>query len=246
MKRVWPVLLASGLGLALLLWLGFWQLERLAWKNALIADLAKRLQEPALQIEPSLFEDSYGVFPTKLPEQTKIKATGQFLTVAPYRMIATTNGGPGWRILHPFKTDNGVYIYVDRGVWSENASLPEQKSTIEIQGIVARHDKGKGFFDPENDVMNNKWYWWDWYSLSHDLGEKLSSEAPFVDDFAFQLLPGSKGSEGLDVQPPKAYLKNNHLGYAITWFGLAAVLVVMTTIFLYQSRHSKRAHNAVE
>ncbi len=60
------------------------------------------------------------------------------------------------------------------------------------------------------------------------------------------LVAASPGTEGLYVEAPKANLRNNHLGYAITWFGLAAVLVVMTGVFLIQNRHSKRARNAVE
>ena len=52
----------------------------------------------------------------------------------------------------------------------------------------------------------------------------------------FRLLPGSPGTEGLVVDPPKAALRNNHLGYAITWFGLAAVLAVMAGIFVWRLR----------
>ena len=60
------------------------------------------------------------------------------------------------------------------------------------------------------------------------------------------LVPGSPGTEGLFVEQPKANLRNNHLGYAITWFGLAAVLAMISGIFIFQNRHSKRARNEVE
>jgi surfeit locus 1 family protein len=228
--RIWPVLLASGIGLAILLALGVWQVQRLAWKNGLIADLDRRSLEPAIELTHDVFAFKDGASPKKLPENTRVKARGEFLRKPPYRFISVANGAPGWRLLHLFKTDTSLYLFVDCGILLDGttASIPVGK--VEIQGIVAQHDQGAGVFDPENDVAKNQWYWWDWYLLDHDAGETL--DIGTLTDFAVQLLPNTPGTEGLVVDPPKANLRNNHLGYAITWFGLAAVLLVMTGVFV--------------
>jgi surfeit locus 1 family protein len=234
-QRIWPVLLAAGIGFCILCGLGVWQVKRLAWKEALIADLDKRLQEPPREVTPKLFDEKYGEFPPKLQEHTRLKAKGRFFSFEPYRMIATANGAPGWRLLHPFKADSGPILYVDRGVLPEGASFPTSSKAVEIEGIIAWHDKGHGLFDPDNDVENNRWYWWDWYQLGHDLSGKVTPDNGPVGDFALQLLPGSPGTDGLFVEAPKTGLRNNHLGYAITWFGLAAALVGVTGAFIWRS-----------
>ncbi len=209
-RRTWPVLLASGLCLALLLWLGQWQVQRLAWKNALIANY----------------------------ETTKVTVSGHFAGQTPLRFMSTAEGAAAWQILQPFETAQGQKILVSRGKIAEAAALPTTPTTtVSLVGHMQTHNKGKGFFDVDNNPAANMWYWWDVDAM---VGQASTNGQ------VLQLVPGSPGTEGLFVDLPKSELSNNHLGYAITWFGLAAVLVVMTAIFLYQSRQSKHASNAVK
>jgi surfeit locus 1 family protein len=234
--RIWPILLASAIGLAILLALGVWQVQRLAWKNALIADLERRAQEPAIELTSDLFAFTNGQGSKTLAEHTRVKAHGEFLPAPPFRFIAVANGAPGWRLLHLFRTDTDLYLFVDRGVLPDGATIKMPSGKIEIHGIVAQHNQGAGLFDPENDFANNQWYWWDWYMLQHFAGETL--DRGILTDFAVQLLPDTPGTEGLIVEPPKTNLRNNHLGYAITWFGLAAALMVMTGVFVMRIRRA--------
>lgn len=235
--RIWPILLASGIGLAILISLGVWQVQRLAWKNGLIADLERRALEPPIELTYELLAVKNGADPKTLPEHTRVQAHGEFLPAPPYRFIAVADGAPGWRLLSLFKTDTNVFLFVDRGILPDGATAKMTSGKFEIQGIVAWHSQGAGLFDPQNDVANNQWYWWDWYMLQHTAGETL--DVGILTDFAVQLLPNTQGTEGLIVEPPKANLRNNHLGYAITWFGLAGALVVMTGVFvlrIYRAR----------
>ena len=225
MKRraVWPVLLAALAGLAILLSLGVWQVNRLAWKNALLADMAASMAGPPAMLDLNTMANAPAI-----AEMQKFKLSGHYADVPPFRMIATLNGGPGWRLLHLFEADAGFRVIVDRGIAPENVLPPAPTGTVEVVGLVRHHMAGQGIFDPANDVTNNHWYWWDWASM---LGTLPPSATP-TGSFALTLLPDQPGSAGMFVEVPKASLANNHLGYAITWFGLAAVLAVMTVIFL--------------
>ena len=196
--RIWPILLTASVALALLLWLGVWQVQRLAWKNQLIANF----------------------------DTTKVTLTGQFAEQVPLRMLSTREGGPAWQLLQMFSTQDGRTILVSRGKLPQTAAMPANiRTTITITGHTQKHDKGRGFFDVDNNPVENLWYHWDLDAMtgstSHS-GEVL------------HLIPGSPGTEGLFVDAPKSELNNNHLGYAITWFGLAAVLVVMTGLFVWR------------
>ena len=194
--RIWPIVLASGLGLALLLWLGAWQVQRLAWKNELIANFDK----------------------------TKLTVTGQFVDHPPLRLLSTNGGGPAWQILQKFDSQDGKTILVSRGKIPQNAAMPENiKTTVTITGHIQKHDSGRGFFDVDNNASENLWYHWDLDAMAGTTSHKGE---------VLHLIPSSPGTEGLFVDAPKSALSNNHLGYAITWFGLAAALVVMTGVFV--------------
>jgi surfeit locus 1 family protein len=100
---------------------------------------------------------------------------------------------------------------------------------LEITGILRRH-AARATFDGDNDVAGNRWYWWDVPAMQAAALPGKAAATPLV----LHLVQGSPGTEGLTVAPPKAELRNNHLGYAITWFGLAAALVAVTAVFLRQ------------
>ena len=205
--RLWPVLLASGVGLVILLWLGVWQVQRLQWKEALIAEMDSQLANGKMSLAG--------------------KFDGQ-----PLRKITTLNGGPGFEIIQAFTMEDGGSMLVVRGIAGEGQSPPPLENPIIITGITKTHDGGQGLFDPDNDATANRWYWWDvpaMYQASAGAAVRHATEV-------LHLLPVSPGTEGLFVEQPKANLRNNHLGYAVSWFGLAAVLVVMTGVFLRQ-RH---------
>jgi surfeit locus 1 family protein len=225
--RVWPILLASGAGLALLLWLGFWQLERLVWKNDLIRQLDQSMKQPAMTIgnQSELLNLSRA--------NQKIRLKGNFRGKS-RRKIASINGGPGWEIVSRFFPDPASHrvdglgttvLLVSHGITSKDQQPLVTGNLIEIEGILKLHPTKPGYFDVPNNVAKNEWYTWDVEAMAGWADVKIS---PFV----LHLLPSSSGTEGFVVEAPKANLRNNHLGYAITWFGLAAALVVVTGLFM--------------
>lgn len=227
--RIWPILLWAGVGLAVLIGLGAWQLFRLAEKQALLADIAERTAAPPVSLSEVLARRDKGAD----IEFIKVKVRGAFDHPSERRKLTTFDGSPGWQIITPFASDEGIVALVDRGVVSDDlrdaGKRPENASPVELTAVVRAHDNERGFFDPENDVEGNVWYWWDVPAMLSSIA--IASEmkvAPFV----LQALPGDDARKFPRAGIPQAQLRNNHLQYAITWFALAAVLFVIAGLFI--------------
>lgn len=216
--RLWPVLLAAAIGLAILLTLGTWQVQRLHWKQGLIAAIDAAIAAGPVPLPQALAKPD--------PDFTKVTVEGVFTGPA-LRRLSAMPGGAGWEVVQGFTTAAGARLLVSRGVAGETQVPPESPGALTLTGILRRHG-GRAAFDGANDAAGNRWYWWDVPAMqAAALGERATT------DLVLHLLPGSPGSEGLFVAPPKADLRNNHLGYAITWYGLAAALAAVTAVFLW-------------
>ncbi len=229
--RIWPVALATVIGLAILITLGVWQVQRLAWKEALLAKLAANAAaEPvdlaAVEARAAAGDDV---------EFMRVSFRASFKHDAWKKMIATYKGGQGWTIIAPALTADGYAVMIDRGRLPgqrlEHFDQPEGE--LQMTGLIRRHDGGQGMFDPANDPKANLWYWWDVNGMlaSSGLPDGLK---PFP--YVVQLLPGTVNVEFPEPEEPKANLANNHLGYAITWFGLALTLVGVSGFYMWDLR----------
>jgi surfeit locus 1 family protein len=217
--------LAGLLGVALLCGLGAWQVQRLAWKEALIAEIAGR--ERAAPVPYA------GIDPATVADFTKVTVDGRYLPQNSKFLITTFDGGPGWQVVTPLAIDSGGVLLVDRGAIAsadrgriESEAMGASRTLI---GILRRHGEPRGPFAPDNDVAGNSWYWWDVPALQAAM--KLPDGArpsPVV----LQLLPGDGAAPFPAPQPPAANLLNNHLQYAVTWFSLALVLAAVTGLFI--------------
>ena len=95
----------------------------------------------------------------------------------------------------------------------------ENASPVELTAVVRAHNNERGFFDPENDVDGNVWYWWDVPAMLSSVTIATEMKvAPFV----LQALPGDDPAKFPRAPSPEAQLRNNHLQYAMTWFSFAA------------------------
>lgn len=233
--RIWPVVVATLIGLVILLWLGVWQVQRLHWKEGLLAQLAANAAAPPVDLATAarMAEES------KDDEFVRVKFSGQYKNDAWKKMISTYEGGQGWTIITPAISDDGWAVIVDRG------RVPGQRlehfdvvdGPAEIEGVIRTYKHGQGYFDPANDPKGNMWYWWDVKGMlaASALPEGLK---PFP--YVVQLLPESTTVEFPRPEPPKANLANNHLGYAITWFGLALTLLGVSGFYIHDLRKRRR------
>jgi len=231
-SRLWPVTLASLIALAILLALGFWQLERRTWKHALIARI-----DAALAAEPVDAENLIGTGHPWPQDFTKVTATGRF-GQAERHLFTSYEGRPGWRVISPFMLNNGQAILVDRGFAPQDnkgtlEKLPQ--GDVSITGVIRLHEEGQGLFTPDNQPQQDLWYWW-------DLGGLIRSLSPAVEGrpvlpLVIQMTPAQSGAN-IAAQgwpqptPARPELSDRHLGYAITWFGLAACLIGVYLVYV--------------
>jgi surfeit locus 1 family protein len=132
-------------------------------------------------------------------------------------------------IIIPFTSVDGVFVLIDAGGSQVKAITTAAANNEVISGIIRLHKKGRGFFDNANDEAGNTWYWWDLSAMQAAAHAPTNVKiAPFIVQRLTSDYDIDFGMKGLPVQ---VELTNNHLGYAITWFGLASALVVVAGFF---------------
>lgn len=234
--RVWPILLATLIGTAILVTLGIWQVQRLQWKEGLLAQLAANAMAEPVGLQEAAALAGQG----RDPEFVRVKFTASYKHDAWKKMIATYQGGQGWTIITPAVTADGWAVIVDRGRLPgqrlENFDQPEGE--VEIEGVLRTYRRGQALFDPENDPRANLWYWWDVPAM---LAESGLAEGLKPFPHVVQLVPSATAAEFPRPEEPKANLANNHLGYAITWFGLAATLLAVAGFYIYDLKRRRKA-----
>jgi surfeit locus 1 family protein len=223
--RIWPILVCAGLGIVVLCALGAWQVSRLGEKQQLLAEMSERIAADPGSLGEVLARHDRG----EDMEFTKVKISGMFDHAHELRKLATFDGNPGWRIITPFTTADGIVSLVDRGVVPDDYRQPESAQPAEVMAIVRAHNAGRGFFDPDNDIENRVWYWWDIPAM---LAASAIPPGMKVAPFVLQAVPGDDAGAFPRAAPPQAALQNNHLQYAVTWFSLALVLFAIAALFI--------------
>jgi surfeit locus 1 family protein len=242
---VWPSL-ATLLGLAVLIGLGTWQLERKRWKEDLLARIAAGVKADPILIsppDPSLLSplkdrapplESMGVLTR---EYTHVAVRGRFHHDKERYLYAPTPAGLGWHVYTPLELASGQVVWINRGFVPDAKKAPETRwegqvaGEVEVRGLI-RFPAGKGLFTPANDVQHNLWYWPDIAAMTaaafpegrqKALGGPLRPEAlPLVIEADAQPEPpGGLPRGGVT----RLDLPNRHLEYALTWFGLALTLI---------------------
>ena len=236
--RIWPIVLWAGFGIAVLLALGTWQLFRLAEKQALLSEVARREAAPPISLGEALALRDKG----SEVEFIRVKTRGTFDNRSERHKLTSFEGSPGWQIITPFTSTEGIVALVDRGVVSDDlrdaGKRPAEAAPVELTAVIRAHNSGSGFFDPDNDVDGNTWYWWDVPAMLSSI--PIAGEmkvAPFV----LQALPDADPAKFPRASGPQAQLRNNHLQYAGTWFFLALTLLVIAGLFIRKQRKPTEA-----
>lgn len=227
---VWPGV-ATLVAVVFLVSLGNWQMQRLAWKESLIAAIAARAHaEPTTLAEA---EERAGR--GEDIEYARVKIDGQLMNEHEIHLYAfDETHGPGYHVITPLRLADGSAVLVNRGFVPEELREPakrqagQQGGTVAIVGLV-RAPETRRMFVPDNDVTRNVWYWRDLDAMAAAaLGPEAARAHQFmVDAEAMPAPPGGwpKGGATRLEQP------NRHLEYALTWYGLAAALVGVFAAF---------------
>ena len=227
--RIWPVVVWAGLGFAILCGLGVWQIFRLGEKEALLAGIAARTTAAPITLAEAVKRREQG----DDIEFVTIKTKGVFDHAHERQKLSVYDGAPGWEIITPLASDEGMVALVDRGVVPDDlrdaAKRPETAELTEVLAIARAHNSAQGYFDPENNIEKNTWYWWDVPAMLASVSIPADVRvAPFI----LQALPNGDLQKFPRAAAPQVALSNNHLQYAITWFSLAFALLVIAWIFI--------------
>lgn len=214
--------LAAALTLAvflLLVALGVWQVQRLGWKRALIAQTERRLAAapvpaPGPAAWPRVTRDDV---------YTRVTVTGRYRVGADTFTQAVTEFGGGFWVMTPLVTDRFT-VLVNRGFVPPDRrnAVAAPAGPVTVTGLL-RITEPKGGFLRSNDPAAGRWYSRDIAAIAAARG--LGRVAPYFIDAA--RAPGAPADTlpraGLTV----VSFPNNHLVYALTWFGMAALLAFM-------------------
>jgi surfeit locus 1 family protein len=238
-RRVVLPLAAALITFAILCALGAWQVERLLWKEALIARVEAGLAStPVAAPGPAAWPglDIEGM------EYRPVELRGAFDHDREIHVVYTLVtprgplGGIGYQVLTPFRTDDGWWVYVNRGFVPRDNKDPAARTAGQVAGETTvtgllRRPGQRSWFMPADDPAANAWFSRDPALFAVAEGLPADSVAPYVVDARYDPdLPGGMPQGGETI----VSFPNNHLGYAITWFGLAAALAAVTIAVVVQ------------
>ncbi|XP_074968793.1 surfeit locus protein 1 [Phalacrocorax aristotelis] len=213
--------------------LGTWQVQRRKWKLDLIAQLASRItSEPIpLTLDPMELKEL---------EYRPVKVRGHFdhskeLYILPRSLVdpereareagrLTSHPENGANVITPFYcTELGVTILVNRGFVPKKKLKPETRlkgqieDEIDLTGVVRLSETRKPFV-PENNIEKNRWHYRDLEAMAKVTG----AEPIFIDaDFRSTVPGGPIGGQ------TRVSLRNEHMQYIVTWYGLCAATSFM-------------------
>ena len=220
---------ATAIGIVILIGLGIWQVQRLHWKEGLLARIAA-LQSASPQPLDGVLRRAAN---DPDIDYVRVRATCPDIETAPYlRLYSVKDGYAGWRIIAACPLTGGSYgaILVDRGFLDQRLKLTVgQTLSTPIVGILRRGDT-RNFVTPRNDPAQNLWYGRDIAAMAQALG--VSKPAPTY----LMLEQPAPPPGGPAVAPLPSDIPNNHLQYAITWFGLALALAGVYAASLWRKR----------
>ncbi|NOD77084.1 MULTISPECIES: SURF1 family protein [unclassified Ruegeria] len=217
MRRILFLLIFGLAGLGVLLSLGIWQVQRLSWKQEVLAEIEDRISADPVDLPAQVSEDADKYLP--------VIVSGEMVPGEIHVLVSVKQVGAGYRIIQSFNTGDRT-ILVDRGFVPTTAKDTERLTgPMEIAGNLHWPDEIDGY-TPEADIDANIWFARDVQNLAAALGAE-----PVL------LIARSQTDPNVAPLPvDTAGIPNDHLQYAITWFGLALVWAAMTGYFLWRSR----------
>ncbi|UHS58040.1 SURF1 family protein [Agrobacterium vaccinii] len=206
--------------------LGTWQVKRMYWKEALLADIQQRIHAAPVPLSDiEAMARSGGDI-----EYRTVALTGTFDHAHEQHFFATFQGQTGYYIYTPLKLEDGKSLFVNRGFVPYDMKEPAKRMAGEVAGVVsiqglarARLKAKPSSLLPENDLNKNIYYWKDLTAMTGAAGLESENVLPFFVDTNDASNPGGWPKGGVTLID----LPNNHLQYAITWYGLALALVIV-------------------
>lgn len=231
------MLTACALACAGFLALGVWQVQRLAWKEDLIARVERNVQAAPVaapdaqhwaQLAP---EDEY----------RRVQVRGRYDFAHEVPVSATTALGTGYWVLTPLRTPDGAWVFVNRGFvpLELRGRAPAEAAEQEVVGLLRFTEPG-GRVLQDNDPAAGRWYSRDVQAIARAQGLQGPVAPYFLDRVAPPGAASGWPRSGLTV----LQFPNNHLAYALTWFALAAMMAAAMGYVLLDARRGRRMAGA--
>ena len=235
-------LLLAGLmtlaALAVLVGLGNWQMERLAWKEALIARATAGPEQPVRELPPP---ETWADMPVEALQYHPFRLTGRFLHEKEAHVFtslpdpAGPHGGPGYWIVTPLALEGGGIVLVNRGFAPHGRHEPAGRrerladGPVEVVGLL-RPDEERSWITPDDQPDRNLFYARSVAALAAAKGLE-PPVAPFTFDLTAEAMPPAGLPQAGET---RMRFSNNHLPYALTWYGIAAALAAIFAAFAWQ------------
>jgi surfeit locus 1 family protein len=213
----------------LLLGLGTWQVQRLQWKEGLIAERNATLTAAPVPLPQTLDQ-------ARALEFHPVHAEGEFLNDHELYLNAQSfSGDQGFLVVTPFRLSDGRIVFIDRGFVPTNRKDPATRTAGQIMGPTTvtgllRLPEPPGTFTPANEPQKNSWFSIDLPAMAQAAG--IGSALPFYVDADKTPVPGGWPQGGQTITD----LPNDHLQYAITWYSLAVALIAIYIRFAIRRR----------
>lgn len=216
--------IATLLGLALTISLGVWQVQRLQWKEGLIATAQSNIAKSPITLDEALND-------SEAAQYRNVALRGHFLHDREAYVFASAEGGEAlYHVITPFETEDGRTVLIDRGVVPERFRAPSTRLSGQVAGNLAitgvwRTPDPPGTFTPSPDLKKRIWYARDVAGIAQTLA--LKPVARVLVEAGPEPNPGGwpKGGQ------TRINFPNSHLQYAGTWFLLACVLLAIYVAF---------------
>lgn len=200
--------------------LSVWQVVRLKWKLELIAQVEARIHAPAV---PAPGPSEWANLSPARDQYRVVQLRGRYMHDRETRVQAVTVLGPGTWLMTPLATENGAIVLINRGfVPARSDTTPEPSPSrpegpVSISGLL-RITEPRGGFLRANDPSADRWTSRDVAAIARARG-LTGPVAPYFIDVEADARQNEWPRGGLTV----VRFSNNHLVYALTWFGLAGL-----------------------
>ena len=191
--------------------MGTWQVYRLYLKNNLISDLKNNLKTSSINFNVDIDKEYTKVLFKKKDLNTKI-----FL----YHL---NKGEIGFKVIVPYEINSSLLVLVDKG-WIRKDKINLIKNTLFNDDIIegyTRKIREKNLFTPNNNIKEDFLYSVEIDNLKKSLNKNI---------YPLLIIQTSKTNKDIIPNDYEVRLPNNHLQYAITWYGLALFTIIF---FLY-------------
>jgi surfeit locus 1 family protein len=225
----WGTIAAVAVALTILLSLGTWQVERLQWKEALIAEIGARSTATPVPLADVEARENAG----NDIDYVRTTATGRFEHGHEQYFFATDGGNVGYHVYTPLMLADGHVLFVNRGFVPEALKDAAKRSQGQVTGAVTIDGLARtkliekpSWVVPDNEAYRQIYFWKDLDEMAAQAKVAPGKLVPFFLDADATPNPGGWPKGGVT----QIDLPNNHLSYAATWYGLAAVLLVVSVL----------------